>query len=442
MFEAAGWHTITVKYGRRLRELFARDGGDALRAADRRDDQRGVPAAAARRRRRAARAPARRAAVTAGASQRLLADLDDAELRRRGPRPRRPRPRRAARGLSARPTRPATARRSIFAYTIKGWRLPTEGHPANHSALLTAEQCVRARRSSSAPTPSDPWAPFDRRLARGRAVRARRRAAAARAGAAARAPAGARRRSAARTPGTGSTQQAFGRFFVDLAHDAPEVATARGHRQPRRRLVDQPRRLDQPGRHLDIGERIDWFADDTETLVHWRESDHGQHIELGIAEVNLVGLLGELGATWSATASRCCRSARSTTRSSSARSSRGRSASTPAGSRSSSARRPASRWRPRAARTSRSSRRRSASSSRGCVAWEPAFGQDLEWTLLHALGAARARRTARRPTSGCRRGRSTRRSRPCPQDPTRASSAGARCSPAATACARAGARPR
>ncbi len=31
MFEAAGWQTITVKYGRRLRELFARDGGEALR---------------------------------------------------------------------------------------------------------------------------------------------------------------------------------------------------------------------------------------------------------------------------------------------------------------------------------------------------------------------------------------------------------------------------
>ena len=31
MFEAAGWETITVKYGRRLRELFLRDGGDALR---------------------------------------------------------------------------------------------------------------------------------------------------------------------------------------------------------------------------------------------------------------------------------------------------------------------------------------------------------------------------------------------------------------------------
>jgi pyruvate dehydrogenase E1 component len=47
------------------------------------------------------------------------------------------------------------------------------------------------------------------------------------------------------------------------------------------------------------GDRIDWFADDTETVLHWREKPAGQHIELGIAETNLVGLLGELGATWS-----------------------------------------------------------------------------------------------------------------------------------------------
>ena len=31
MFRAAGWHTITVKYGRRLRALFDRPGGDTLR---------------------------------------------------------------------------------------------------------------------------------------------------------------------------------------------------------------------------------------------------------------------------------------------------------------------------------------------------------------------------------------------------------------------------
>src|SRR4051795_13553708 len=28
----------------------------------------------------------------------------------------------------------------IFAYTIKAWRLQTEGHPGNHSALLTVDQ--------------------------------------------------------------------------------------------------------------------------------------------------------------------------------------------------------------------------------------------------------------------------------------------------------------
>ena len=48
-----------------------------------------------------------------------------------------------------------------------------------------------------------------------------------------------------------------------------------------------------------MGERRDWFEDDPQTLVHWHESTRGQHIELGIAETNLVGLLGELGATWS-----------------------------------------------------------------------------------------------------------------------------------------------
>jgi pyruvate dehydrogenase E1 component len=48
-----------------------------------------------------------------------------------------------------------------------------------------------------------------------------------------------------------------------------------------------------------VGERRDWFADDPQTLVHWHETTRGRHIELGIAETNLVGLLGELGATWS-----------------------------------------------------------------------------------------------------------------------------------------------
>jgi pyruvate dehydrogenase E1 component len=46
-------------------------------------------------------------------------------------------------------------------------------------------------------------------------------------------------------------------------------------------------------------ERRNWFADDAKTLMHWNEHPTGQHLELGIAETNLVGLIGELGATWS-----------------------------------------------------------------------------------------------------------------------------------------------
>jgi pyruvate dehydrogenase E1 component len=48
-----------------------------------------------------------------------------------------------------------------------------------------------------------------------------------------------------------------------------------------------------------VEDRRDWFADDSERVLRWSEVSTGQHIELGIAEVNLVGLLGELGATWS-----------------------------------------------------------------------------------------------------------------------------------------------
>src|SRR3954470_25033862 len=48
----------------------------------------------------------------------------------------------------------------IFAYTIKGWSLPIEGHPENHSALLTNEQFEELAGRLSADA-ADPWAPFE-----------------------------------------------------------------------------------------------------------------------------------------------------------------------------------------------------------------------------------------------------------------------------------------
>ena len=99
--------------------------------------------------------------------------------------------------------------------------------------------------------------------------------------------------------GSESTQQALGRFFADLVRDAPEVAASVVTVSPDvASSTNLGGWINRVG-VWSLGERVDWFADDSNTLVRWRESDHGRHIELGIAEMNLVGLLGELGTTFS-----------------------------------------------------------------------------------------------------------------------------------------------
>jgi pyruvate dehydrogenase E1 component len=57
--------------------------------------------------------------------------------------------------------------------------------------------------------------------------------------------------------------------------------------------------MDQQGGVWSPQDRHDWFAADGARLLRWQERLNGQHVELGIAEVNLVSLLGELGSTWS-----------------------------------------------------------------------------------------------------------------------------------------------
>jgi pyruvate dehydrogenase E1 component len=133
------------------------------------------------------------------------------------------------------------------------------------------------------------------------------------------------------------------------------------------------------------GDRIDWFADDTDTLVRWRESDHGRHMELGIAEVNLVGLLGELGATWSRDGQPLLPVgtiydpfvSRALEPWSFGIYAGGQSilVGTPSGVT----------LGPEGGAHQSVITPSIGIEQPGCVAWEPAFGQDLEWTLLHAL---------------------------------------------------------
>ena len=224
MFEAAGWQTITVKYGRRLRELFARAGRRGAAPADRRDAQRGVPAPAARRRRRRARAPARRRPRRGATLARLIADLDDGELAR------------AIRDLGGHDLGDLL---DAFARGRRGAR-PAVGDLRLHDQGVaaadrgpsrpTTRRCCRPSsgrswRATLGADADDPWARLRRGRAGGRAVRARPPSGCARPSTARRRPAGGARRGRARAHAArASTQQAFGRFFVDLAHDAPEVA--------------------------------------------------------------------------------------------------------------------------------------------------------------------------------------------------------------------------
>jgi pyruvate dehydrogenase E1 component len=299
MFEAAGWQVLTLKYGRLLEQLFARPGGAALRTRiDRMSNpeyQRLLRCTAAELRDRLPGQDAGEGGQDVGAIRALLDGLDDATLLA------------AVRNLGGHDldaldhafaaiddTRPTV----IFAYTVKGYRLPVQGHPQNHSSLLTEVQ-MRTLAGEVGADPELPWRAFDpgspaARLCAETARRLRREPVPVTEPPPLPADIGRPAPS-----GTATTQAALGRVLLDLTRSAPEAA---------RRVVtvspDVSSTTNLGGWVNKVGvwsptERRDWFADDAETILHWREAPAGQHIELGIAETNLVGLLGELGATWS-----------------------------------------------------------------------------------------------------------------------------------------------
>jgi pyruvate dehydrogenase E1 component len=381
MFEAAGWHTITVRYGRRLRALFERPGGEALRgridAMPNEEYQLLLRLGVAELRERLPGAGGSRVEI-----ERLLSELDDGELAG------------ALRDLAGHDLQDLSAAfRSaeqiqdrptvIFAYTIKAWGLPTEGHPANHSALLSGAQWQQLAVGLGADA-ANPWAPFaegspEARLCSEAALRLQREPLPEREPPSVPADVG-RVHS-----GSVSTQQAFGRFFMDLAHNAPEVAASVVSVSPDVASSTSLGGWINRAGVWSVGERIDWFADDGDTLVRWRETEHGQHIELGIAEGNLVGLLGELGATWSRDGQPLLPIGtlydpfvnRALEQWSFGIYAGGQSilVGTPAGV---------------TLAPEGGAHQSIITPSVGleqprCVAWEPAWGQDLEWMLLHAL---------------------------------------------------------
>src|ERR1700756_3061192 len=291
MFDAAGWQVITVKFGKLFEEVFARSGGSALRerilAMANPEYQRLLRCTAEEVR---SRLPGD--GTDSNEIAKLISQLDDPTLLK------------AIRNLGGHDldalssaykqiddTRPTV----IIAYTIKGYGLPTQGHPQNHSSLLTVAE-FSSLATELGMDESNPWERFDPTSAEGKLCIAA-------ADRLQRDPIPATKPpniplDIGRTPkGTATTQAALGRALLDLTREAPEAA---------RRIVtvspDVSSTTNLGGWVNKVGvwsalERHNWFADDGETIMHWRGKTSGQHMGVGIAETKLVGLIGELGKT-------------------------------------------------------------------------------------------------------------------------------------------------
>jgi pyruvate dehydrogenase E1 component len=292
VFEAFGWDVVRLKYGALQRAAFAEPGGDRLKAwidACPNDDYSALvyqggaawrkrlmddiadqgPATALIERRSDAEL-ARLMENLGGHCVETLADAFDAVT-------------------NDRPT-------VFLAYTVKGWGTPLAGHKDNHAGLMTPAQMADFQQAMGVPE-GEEWAPLagveDPEGLRAFLDRApffaegRRRFAAARVA----------------TPGPVSvedaeisTQAAFGKVLDALAREggpladrivttAPDVtvSTNLGPWVNRRGLFARDARADV-------------FRDARiPSAQKWRFDPLGQHVELGIAEMNLFLLLGAAG---------------------------------------------------------------------------------------------------------------------------------------------------
>jgi pyruvate dehydrogenase E1 component len=286
-FRDAGWHVVEAKYGSKLQAAFARDGGDALRRhLDAMPNE-------AYQSLFALRDAAFRARLLEGADAavtRLVDEMADDELYatitdlgghdlgllldafaacdREGERP-----------------------SVVFAYTIKGWGLPIAGDPMNHAALLNEEQ-IDELRASVGLAPDTEW---DRFLPDSTAGRLCARAAGRTA------PKEIPPRpivpvpSSASTPvlrGKVSSQEAFGRALTRLA-DVEGVGERIVTTAP-----DVSISTNLGGWINKAGVYSHTDAEDyggAERVLRWAPGRTGQHLELGISEMNLFMLLGQLG---------------------------------------------------------------------------------------------------------------------------------------------------
>jgi pyruvate dehydrogenase E1 component len=290
VFRLNGWRVIELKYGRRLRDAYAREGGEVLR-------------------RRIDEMPNQLYQSLFGASEEVVTE---ALLRDLAPAEREP----LERLLAAYPGQVASliqdlgghdlvdlldafadanahagAPTVIFAYTVKGWGLPIAGRPLNHSALLSAPQIddLRAEVGLTAETEWDRFASESpegklcaialKRLERPAVVPC--------------APVAVPEQVSTRAPAQASTQEAVGRILLDLSRVeglAERIVTISPDVSVSTNLGGWINKVGV------FGPAEEPFYEGPETsALSWRVSPAGRHIELGISEMNLFLSLGQLG---------------------------------------------------------------------------------------------------------------------------------------------------
>jgi pyruvate dehydrogenase E1 component len=297
MFSAAGWRVLEAKYGRRLEQLFARRGGELVR---RRLDE--MPNgeyqhlirysdAEARDRFVAGASPGDRDAIAtclgtvpAGLAPAVLADLGGHDVLGLE---------RLLGTIGVGDPSPSI----VFAYTIKGWRLPFAGDSLNHSASLSSSQISELAGVLGADEPL-PWQGFPANTPAGRLLAARRDDLYPQSQAAA-------STSALRLPVDGlanvrigrasSSQQAFGDALVECARidsigkrivtASPDVSVSTSLGGWINRVGVFAAQVEEPKRD----------GPDGPQLLRWEPNSRGQHIEFGISEMNLFMWLSQAG---------------------------------------------------------------------------------------------------------------------------------------------------
>jgi pyruvate dehydrogenase E1 component len=181
----------------------------------------------------------------------------------------------------------------IFAYTIKGFGLPMAGDPLNHSQLLTQDQIDGVRESMGLDA-DDPWAVFADNTEPAKWIaKSAERLGPGRTGSEGLTIPVVPTSLDTRNPAVTSTQEALGRTLTRLA-DFPEA---------RARIVTMSPDV-ATSTHLSgwinkVGvfsqQQATDYEDSAQRLLKWQPNPEGQHIELGISEMNLFMALSQFG---------------------------------------------------------------------------------------------------------------------------------------------------